>query len=668
MSDDTKEAAAKKSELETGVTSTDSEFISMGLAGFEKQSNAMEENEMEARKEWQMVEERELDQGAYRVRYECSEKMDSVSRSTPFELRSLALELWRADPHLEIASFDPLMYPIRGIDSFPVSTDDYQRFFARMSTEKNGQRTHIFGFTIRTMHLLSVLSQRNEKALQGFLSGRKSWLRQHRFSTLLVEPIGWFACKMLGAHVARREYTLSKQVAATANRLNETEEYEGANKITRLPRFEIARRTVYESDGSSENTNALTILCENENSELLKTLMVAADLDVNAFGTFMLLTTRLSNRELQREMYQQHLAFTQDLVAIAIKGLHLDVLEEPILNGPVGAGSTTVRQILLQLERDGGNPIRSIKYTTKSRDEGRFLLVTDRYGAAHTERIVDNELMAIAGRTRSFVDHLHDNEKFADGIRRATRRMTRRELHENGVLARHGSVNGEERSRARQSRRQVVIIDAPWTLDDHPPLSQRKEPAAIPKPRNYAQAVIGQMPQQKPEQQQQQQSAPQQLTTNQGRSSPTNRSMTSDLADDDTAAMIQTLLSTVTEQQAQIQGLIDGNETFKANVHKAVELRMKDQHARNVIVLEEIEKCQKKMALEHQKQLQEKDVHYQNEMLAMMNQFNARHNMRPSNSRTNRNDLVMRPSNLQELLREASMKQQLLGYSWKCAK
>jgi hypothetical protein len=113
-------------------------------------------------------------------------------------------------------------------------------------------------------------------------------------------------------------------------------------------------------------------------------------------------------------MYQQHLAFTQDLVAIAVEGLHLDVLEETIPNGPAGVGSTTVRQVLLQLERDGGNSIRAIEYL----DEGRFLLVTDRDGAAHTERIVDNELKAIAGRTRAFVHHLHDNEKFADGIRR----------------------------------------------------------------------------------------------------------------------------------------------------------------------------------------------------------------------------------------------------------
>jgi hypothetical protein len=424
-----------------------------------------------------------------------------------------------------------------------------------------------------------------------------------------------------------------QQVAATANRLNETEGYEGANKITMLPRFEIARRTVYESDGSPENTNALTIFCENENSELLKTLLVAADLDENEFGMFMLLTTRLSNPELQRDMYQKHLAFTQDLVAIAVEGLHLEVLEEAIHSGPAAAGPTSVKQILLQLERDGERPIGSIEYTTRSRDEGRFLFVTDREGAVHTERIIDNELMAIAGRTRAFLSHLHDNEKFADGIRRPARRMTRRELHETGVMARHGSRNGEERSRARQSRRQVVIIDAPWTLDDHPPLTQKREPASTPKPRNYAQAVIGQIPQQHPEQQHQQQSAPQQQPTNQGRSSPTNRSLTSDLGDDDTAATIQSLLTTVAEQQEQIQAMIDRNETFKTNVHKAVELRMQDQQARNKLALDLIEDQQKKSAAKHQQQMMDKDTHYQSEILAMMNQFNARDLAQPEAKR-----------------------------------
>jgi hypothetical protein len=169
-----------------------------------------------------------------------------------------------------------------------------------------------------------------------------------------------------------------------------------------------------------------------------------------------------------------------------------------------------------------------------------------------------------------------------------------------------------------------VIIDAPWTLDDHPPLTQKKETASTPKPRNYAQAVIGQTPQQHPEQQHQQQSAPQQQPTNQGRSSPTNRSLTSDLGDDDTATTIQSLLTTVAEQQEQIQVMIDGIETFKANVHKAVELRMQDQQARNKLALDLIEDQQKKATAKHQQQMLDKDTHYQSEIHAMMNQFNAR--------------------------------------------
>jgi hypothetical protein len=47
--------------------------------------------------------------------------------------------------------------------------------------------------------------------------------------------------------------------------------------------------------------------------------------------------------------------------------------------------------------------------------------------------------------TGAFGSHANNNEIFANRMRQAARRMMRRELHENGVLARHGSVkkNGQ---------------------------------------------------------------------------------------------------------------------------------------------------------------------------------------------------------------------------------
>jgi hypothetical protein len=63
----------------------------------------------------------------------------------------------------------------------------------------------------------------------------------------------------------------------------------------------------------------------------------------------------------------------------------------------------------------------------------------------------------MARMTRAFGSHANDNEIFANRTRRAARRMMRRELHENGVLAWHGLVNGKERSRKRQSRRLVMM-------------------------------------------------------------------------------------------------------------------------------------------------------------------------------------------------------------------
>jgi hypothetical protein len=153
---------------------------------------------------------------------------------------------------------------------------------------------------------------------------------------------------MVGAHLARKEYMLSQQLVATALGLNDAEEFAGANKLNYSPMFEIACRPVDESNGSPENNNALTILCKTEHAELLKTLLIVADLDENEFGPFMLLTPRLSNPELQRDMYQKHLAFTQDLVIIAVKGLHLEVLEEAIPWGSPATGMTSIRQLLLQ--------------------------------------------------------------------------------------------------------------------------------------------------------------------------------------------------------------------------------------------------------------------------------------------------------------------------------
>jgi hypothetical protein len=132
----------------------------------------MEVDETAAQTEWHWFEERALCKEEYKVQYEYTK------RSISFKLRSLSLELWRTDPDLEIASSDNSIHPIMDIDAFPVLPEEYKKFFARVITENIGKCTCL---TIRKIHQLNVLTQRNERALQEFLVGRKRWLPQHRF-------------------------------------------------------------------------------------------------------------------------------------------------------------------------------------------------------------------------------------------------------------------------------------------------------------------------------------------------------------------------------------------------------------------------------------------------------------------------------------------------------
>jgi hypothetical protein len=80
--------------------------------------------------ERQQIKERSLNQSEYNVRHKYSEKMYEPASSIPVELRTLAMELWGADPDLEILSLDPLLHPITGIDEFPTSAEE--SFFSRV--------------------------------------------------------------------------------------------------------------------------------------------------------------------------------------------------------------------------------------------------------------------------------------------------------------------------------------------------------------------------------------------------------------------------------------------------------------------------------------------------------------------------------------------------------
>jgi hypothetical protein len=556
------------------------------------------------REKWSTTERALKLKEGYNVRYEYSEKPTDLQRSTHTELYELADELWRADPELVMYSFNEELRPVTGIDYFPSSSADYQEFFARECVLKNGKRNHVFGFYIQTQHPLSELTQFNDKALQKFLAGRKTWLRKHEFDSLLVDQVGWLACKMVGAHLERLTYRLQQQLWETAIKLNNTAKYSGANRIKGTPAIDITRRPVYESDGNAESNSALTISCKSSCAELLKTLLVHVDLEKNEFGIFMQQSTKITNQALHKSMYQEHLAFTQDMTAIPVEGLHLDVLEELIRPSSPSGEVKTVQELLRDTKREGVCPIWAIEYTTRSMEEGRFIFVTDNAGAAGTKSIIENELVLLAQKTTAFARHLTDNDNFTHGIRLATKWMTRRERHESGVMARQGAWQGDARSQARQSRNRVIVIESPWSLDDHPLLVAGNGDQASGETATYAQMAAGQFHRQAQQQPQQHNSQ-----AFNGRTSPTNRSTTSELGFDD-AATIQSLISTVAEQSErmqvqsvqiqaqseQMQALLEGHATYKENLEAAVELRIQDQHVRHMATIEEMEGRQRNRA------------------------------------------------------------------------
>jgi hypothetical protein len=568
----------------------------------------------------------------YKVRYEYSKKPHETTRATSVELRVLAQELWRADPALEIVSLNPDLCSVTRIDKFPVREDQFKQFFEQAVTElQEGQRKYVIGFAIRSEYNLQELKVTNGKALQTFAQERKTWLVYQRFATLATEQIGWFACKFAGAHCKRFEQELWMEITKTIAVLNQTEEFEGAKRIKGILMYEVTRSTVYGRNGQSDRTSALTIRCENHNTEWMKTILIAADLDSNKFGTFMLTTTKLSNPELHWTMFQKHAAFTQNEWTIVVEGLHDTVLEAMIELPPGSGNMVSVKDSVLNVQRRNVSPIKSIEYTTRSDDEGRFLFVTTRAGIEATESIIAKELVSLARQTIEHHNHFTDGEKFLQGIRQATRRTSRRERHENGVRARHSQLTEDERARAKQgTRRPVIILDAPWTLEEYPLLPVRNEIQTIQQSASYAQATAGiqgtaeraeTIQHQHQQQHHQYQQGQQQQ---QGRSSPsTNRSIASELGHDD-AMTIQSMIGSMAEQSEKMQQLIDGYEGFKANVETAIELRLKEQHQQHQNDLLEMEKRQKEASELHFKQLKSKDETHQLQLNEILQQFGQR--------------------------------------------
>jgi hypothetical protein len=400
------------------------------------------------------------------VRYEFFDRRNEAPRDTLDELKGMLEEIQKADANALIGSVFIQNAEIRQHEEFPASIQGLDGFFERAVVQSNAGRKTAIGFTILSVLTLQELKERNERDLQHYLQDRRTVLKIHKFDTLTIEQVGWFACKITGTHSERFEYELEQDLVDVVAGMNDTEEYQGDNRIRAIPKFEISRSKVFEMPGDSRSAQAVDIRCEACNAETLKNILVHANVDIAKFGTFMLFSARLTNPDLHWTMFNKHAAFLHDVVVISVEGLHLEVLQEMVLAIDGSGDQSSVGDILVATMVEGSQPLWAIEYTHLSHDEGKFLFLTNRAGARAVENIIDNDLKYLAHKTQSHREHLNDGPKFRQGIKRVTRRAR----HEYNVRAKHNQVTDQERESARigARNRPTMVSAAPWTLAEYP--------------------------------------------------------------------------------------------------------------------------------------------------------------------------------------------------------
>jgi hypothetical protein len=394
----------------------------------------------------------------------------------------------------------------------------------------------------------------------------------------MTEQVGWFACRIAGISFEKLELELMVELDKTVESMNSSDTLQEYEEITQVPRFEISRTTVYElNDSQSRSTQAVDIRCESMNSELLKNILVTADLDTRKFGCFMMFSNRMANQWLHYDMFQKHAAFTNDTMVIAVEGLHEEVLDEMV---EIPANSGQWEKVIDKLLKTNNSPIWAIEHTRLSQSEGRFLFVTDRTHADETIGVIQNELVSLAHQTVAFHKHVNDGEKFFRGIQRVEPRMTRRVRHEQSVRSRYSAVTAQESASARQGSRfrQVTVSNAPWSLEDFPLMVPATSPPAYEAPVSYACALTG-----IPAPNAEQETVPMRISGPKG-SINLKTSITSELGDD--TSTLLSLASTVAEQSQLIKNLMkkaEDQEAVEARINLAMSAKLAEQEANRVL-------------------------------------------------------------------------------------
>jgi hypothetical protein len=468
------------------------------------------------------------------------------------ELKAVFAAVLRADSLASMTCALDDSREVQCMSQFPSEETALSQFFERVVTESEYVRKHVITFAIHSSWTLQELKMAQSRSLQEFLKVNRTHLKEHKFETLLIEQIGWFACKLPFAYLDRMEHDLSQEISRSISRINA--HIEGLEtEISYAPKFELDRSTVYESLNGSNRVQAIGIKCEVGEAATLKRILLQSDINANNLGSFIPVATRLANPQLHRTMFNKHAAFINDMVTIHVEGLHDDVLDELMHCGSTPETEITIREILKLTELQDVCPVWTIEYTEESEEDGKFLFVTSKENAELVESVVNNQLQQMASSTLSFAKHRNKNESYRAGIRVVPRRPNRRTVYESKLHSFYKDVTEAESASARQGSRNrpTTVQDVRWTTVEFPPL-QSGNFVPVAAQRTYSQAAQTQVTQQNRGQKigdqfrlGQHQRANAGSIVAGGTSNTRTRSVTSDLGNDDA-----TIMTTLQEQSA----------------------------------------------------------------------------------------------------------------------
>jgi hypothetical protein len=148
------------------------------------------------------------------VRYEFAERRNEHPKDPVEELKAVFAAVFRSDPLASMTCVLDESKEVQCMGQFPKEETELLQFFERVVTVSDNVRKHVTTFAIHSTETLQELKMAHSRSLQEFLKDNRTYLKEHKFETLLIEHVGWFACKLPFAYLDRMESTCRRRSTA----------------------------------------------------------------------------------------------------------------------------------------------------------------------------------------------------------------------------------------------------------------------------------------------------------------------------------------------------------------------------------------------------------------------------------------------------------------------